>query len=193
MSASARSTACLVCTPEGSFAKRARKRASARYRPAPSLAHESTLNVWPGGERAARHPNRRFGPTLPRALPSGIARGMHDIRLIRENPQGFDNALARRGVAPQSAAILSLDTARRDTATRMQEAQARRNEASKAIGAAMGKGDAATADALKAEVAELETALPGAGRRRAPPHRRAQRCARRPPQPARRRRSAGRG
>jgi seryl-tRNA synthetase len=85
---------------------------------------------------------------------------MHDIRLIRENPQGFDNALARRGVAPQSAAILSLDTARRDTATRMQEAQARRNEASKAIGAAMGKGDAATADALKAEVAELKTALP---------------------------------
>jgi len=85
---------------------------------------------------------------------------MHDIRLIRENPQGFDTALARRGVAPQSAAILSLDTARRDTATRMQEAQARRNEASKAIGAAMGKGDAATADALKAEVAELKTALP---------------------------------
>jgi len=85
---------------------------------------------------------------------------MHDIRLIRENPQGFDTALARRGVAPQSATILSLDTARRDTATRMQEAQARRNEASKAIGAAMGKGDAATADALKAEVAELKTALP---------------------------------
>jgi seryl-tRNA synthetase len=85
---------------------------------------------------------------------------MHDIRLIRENPAGFDLALARRGVAPQSAAILGLDTARRDVATRMQEAQARRNEASKAIGAAMGKGDKETAEALKAEVAELKTALP---------------------------------
>ena len=85
---------------------------------------------------------------------------MHDIRLIRENPEGFDTALARRGVAPQSAAILAIDTARRDVATRMQEAQARRNEASKAIGAAMGKGDKDTAEALKAEVAELKTALP---------------------------------
>jgi len=85
---------------------------------------------------------------------------MHDIRLIRENPEGFDTALARRGVAPQSAAILAIDTARRDVATRMQDAQARRNEASKAIGAAMGKGDKDTAEALKAEVAELKTALP---------------------------------
>ena len=85
---------------------------------------------------------------------------MHDIRLIRENPEGFDTALARRGVAPQSAAILGLDTARRDVATRMQEAQARRNEASKAIGAAMGRGDKDTAEALKAEVAELKTTLP---------------------------------
>lgn len=85
---------------------------------------------------------------------------MHDIRLIRENPAGFDTALARRGVAPQSEAILALDTARRDVATRMQEAQARRNEASKAIGAAMGKGDKDAAEALKAEVAELKTALP---------------------------------
>ncbi|WP_072384349.1 serine--tRNA ligase [Novosphingobium sp. NDB2Meth1] len=85
---------------------------------------------------------------------------MHDIRLIRENPEGFDTALARRGVAPQSAAILALDTARRDVATRMQEAQARRNEASKAIGMAMGKGDKDTAEALKAEVAELKNTLP---------------------------------
>ena len=85
---------------------------------------------------------------------------MHDIRLIRENPESFDAALARRGVAPQSAAILALDAARRDVATRMQEAQARRNDASKAIGAAMAKGDKDTAEALKAEVAALKTSLP---------------------------------
>ena len=58
---------------------------------------------------------------------------MHDIRLIRENPAAFDAALARRGVSAQAEAILSLDARRRDVATRMQESQARRNEASKAI------------------------------------------------------------
>ena len=85
---------------------------------------------------------------------------MHDIRLIRENPVAFDAALARRGVEPQSAAILTLDTARRAVATAMQEAQNRRNEASKAIGAAMGKGDKDEAERLKAEVAELKNTLP---------------------------------
>ena len=85
---------------------------------------------------------------------------MHDLRFIRENPQDFDAALARRGLEPQSAAILALDEKRRDVATRLQQAQARRNEASKAIGAAMGQGDTATAEALKAEVGELKQALP---------------------------------
>ncbi|MBA3053608.1 MAG: serine--tRNA ligase [Sphingomonadales bacterium] len=85
---------------------------------------------------------------------------MHDIRLIRENPQSFDAGLARRGVEPQADAILALDTARRAVATRMQEAQSRRNEASKAIGAAMGRGDQDAAAALKAEVATLKDVLP---------------------------------
>ncbi len=85
---------------------------------------------------------------------------MHDIRLIRENPESFDAALARRGLEPQSSPILALDSARRAVATKMQEAQNRRNEASKAIGAAMGKGDKETAEALKAEVAELKNTLP---------------------------------
>ena len=85
---------------------------------------------------------------------------MHDIRLIRENPEAFDAALALRGVEPVAESILALDTQRRDIATRMQEVQARRNEASKAIGAAMGKGDKDTAETLKAEVAALKTELP---------------------------------
>lgn len=85
---------------------------------------------------------------------------MHDIRQIRENPEAFDAGLARRGLAPASATILALDVSRRELLTRMQEAQARRNEASKAIGAAMGKGDKATAEALKAEVAALKDQLP---------------------------------
>lgn len=86
---------------------------------------------------------------------------MHDIRLIRDNPEAFDAGLARRGLEPRSAGILELDTRRRAVATRMQEAQNRRNEASKAIGAAMGKGDKDAAEALKAEVAELKETLPG--------------------------------
>ena len=85
---------------------------------------------------------------------------MHDIRLIRDNPQGFDAGLARRGVAPVSAHILALDEERRALATKLQDAQSRRNEASKAIGAAMGKGDKETAEALKAEVAEIKQSMP---------------------------------
>jgi seryl-tRNA synthetase len=86
---------------------------------------------------------------------------MHDIRLIRDDPQAFDAALARRGLEPQSGAILALDAARRAIATRMQESQNRRNEASKAIGAAMARGDKDEAGRLKAEVGELKNVLPG--------------------------------
>nr|WP_144098354.1 serine--tRNA ligase [Croceicoccus sediminis] len=85
---------------------------------------------------------------------------MHDIRLIRNDPAAFDAALARRGAEPASAAILAIDEQRREVQTRMQEGQSRRNEASKAIGKAMGQGDTATAEALKAEVAALKETLP---------------------------------
>jgi seryl-tRNA synthetase len=85
---------------------------------------------------------------------------MHDLKYIRENPQDFDAALIRRGAAPVSSSVLALDENRRALLTEMQNAQARRNEASKAIGAAMGKGDMATAEALKAEVAALKDTLP---------------------------------
>jgi len=90
----------------------------------------------------------------------GIARAMHDIRLIRDDPAAFDAALARRGLAPVAAGILALDEQRRAVTTRMQEAQSRRNEASKAIGKAMGQGDTETAEALKAEVGQLKQTLP---------------------------------
>jgi seryl-tRNA synthetase len=85
---------------------------------------------------------------------------MHDLKYIRENPQDFDAALIRRGAAPVAASVLALDENRRALLTEMQNAQARRNEASKAIGAAMGKGDTAAAEALKAEVAALKDTLP---------------------------------
>jgi seryl-tRNA synthetase len=85
---------------------------------------------------------------------------MHDLKYIRENPEAFDAALKRRGAEAVSAQLVSLDEKRRAVQTEMQNAQARRNEASKAIGAAMGQGDTAKADALKAEVAGLKDRLP---------------------------------
>ena len=85
---------------------------------------------------------------------------MHDIRLIRDNPAAFDAQLARRGLAPQAAELGALDERRRALATEMQAVQARRNDASKLIGAAMAKGDKDSAEALKAEVAALKERLP---------------------------------
>ncbi|HZF44997.1 MAG TPA: serine--tRNA ligase, partial [Sphingomonadaceae bacterium] len=72
----------------------------------------------------------------------------------------FDAGLAKRGAEPASTVILDLDTRKREVTTRMQEAQSRRNEASKAIGAAMGKGEIELAEELKLEVAELKRTLP---------------------------------
>jgi seryl-tRNA synthetase len=78
---------------------------------------------------------------------------MHDIRKVRENPEAFDAALARRGLPPQAAALLALDEARREAIAATEAALARRNALSKEIGAAMKRGDAAEAERLKAEVA----------------------------------------
>jgi seryl-tRNA synthetase len=84
---------------------------------------------------------------------------MFDIRLIRENPTAFDAGLARRGIVPVSALILSLDEQWRALTVKVQELQARRNEASKAIGTAKSKGDDLTAASLMAEVAGLKSSL----------------------------------
>jgi seryl-tRNA synthetase len=85
---------------------------------------------------------------------------MHDIRFIRENPQAFDAALARRGLEPLAAQLIAIDEERRALTTQVQVAQSRRNEASKLIGAAMAKGDKEGAEAIKAEVAALKEQMP---------------------------------
>src|SRR5690242_19241234 len=85
---------------------------------------------------------------------------MHDIRFIRENPAAFDQGLARRGLSPLSADILALDERSRAIKTELQQGQARRNEASKAIGQAMAAKDSDKAEALKAEVAALKESMP---------------------------------
>lgn len=85
---------------------------------------------------------------------------MLDIRLIRDDPAAFDAAMARRGKPADAATILDLDRRRREVVTELQVGQARRNEASKAIGAAKAKKDEETAAALMAEVATLKQRLP---------------------------------
>ncbi len=84
---------------------------------------------------------------------------MLDIKWIRENPEALDAALSKRGASAVSSDVLALDEARRQHIAKVQEAQERRNAASKEIGKAMGEKDMATADRLKAEVAELKTFL----------------------------------
>ena len=79
---------------------------------------------------------------------------MHDIRTIRENPEAFDAALARRGLSPMSADILSLDQARRTKITAAEGAQAERNAASKEVGKAKAAGDEAEFERLRQLVAE---------------------------------------
>lgn len=84
---------------------------------------------------------------------------MLDIKWIRENPEALDAALKKRGASAVSSDVLALDEARRQHIAKVQEAQERRNAASKEIGKAMAEKDMATADRIKAEVAELKTFL----------------------------------
>jgi seryl-tRNA synthetase len=82
---------------------------------------------------------------------------MHDIRYIRENPQAFDKAMARRGISSISPEILKIDEKRRATQTAMQDAQARRNDLSKQVGDI--KRTSGNADAVMEEVAGLKDRL----------------------------------
>jgi seryl-tRNA synthetase len=85
---------------------------------------------------------------------------MHDIKWIRDNGQVFDAALKRRGLEPLSASLLAIDERRRAAILRSEQAQARRNAASKEIGDAKKAKDDARAASLMSEVAELKTTLP---------------------------------
>ncbi len=85
---------------------------------------------------------------------------MHDIKSIRDNPSAFDAALKRRGLEPLSASLLAIDEKRRAAILASEQAQARRNSASKEIGEAKKARDDARAAKLMAEVAELKTTMP---------------------------------
>ncbi|MGQ2991727.1 MAG: serine--tRNA ligase [Brevundimonas sp.] len=87
---------------------------------------------------------------------------MHDIKAIRENPAAYVAGWSSRGVEGAEALvaeILKLDGELRAAQTAGQDALAKRNAASKLIGAAMAKKDMAEADRLKAEVEALKGAI----------------------------------
>lgn len=84
---------------------------------------------------------------------------MHDIRAIRETPAAFVSGWSSRGVEGADvlvADLIRLDAALRAAQTAGQEALAKRNAASKLIGAAMAKKDTAEAERLKGEVETLK-------------------------------------
>jgi seryl-tRNA synthetase len=82
-----------------------------------------------------------------------------DIKWIRDNAAAFDAGLKKRGLGPLSKKLLEIDEARRQHLTRLQEAQARRNAASKEIGKAKGAKDETAAQKLMTEVAELKEVI----------------------------------
>ena len=101
-------------------------------------------------------PYRRYTiPPIPTKSPA-----MYDIKWIREHPDTFDRGLKRRGLDPLSGKLLALDEKRRAAITKFEQAQARRNAASKEIGEAKKAKDEFRATALMAEVGELKTTLP---------------------------------
>ena len=92
---------------------------------------------------------------------------MHDIRWIRDNPEAFDAALARRGLAPESASLIALDARRREAQTEAQTLQSERNALSKEIGRAKAEGRdvadvIARVGAMKDRLGELEAERKGA-------------------------------
>jgi seryl-tRNA synthetase len=84
---------------------------------------------------------------------------MLDIKWIRENPEALDRALRNRNAEPAAERLIALDEARRAHIKKLEDAQARRNAASKEIGKAKAGKDEATAQKLMAEVAELKQFL----------------------------------
>jgi seryl-tRNA synthetase len=113
------------------------------------------------GQKGQRAPRIALSP---RDHVEQEASAVFDIRWIRDNPGAFDAGLRKRGLKPGgevkfSGELIALDEARRRIVTRLQEAQARRNAASKEIGSAKKAKDEAKAQALMAEVTALKDEL----------------------------------
>src|SRR3954470_16736402 len=88
---------------------------------------------------------------------------MHDIRLIRDNPDAFDAGLRRRGLEPLSAELIALDDLRKEATTTAQQILERKNRLSKEIGRAKSQGDEARFAELMRERDSLDRDMARAG------------------------------
>ncbi|MFY7761160.1 serine--tRNA ligase [Aquidulcibacter sp.] len=84
---------------------------------------------------------------------------MHDLKALRDNPAHYDASWALRGLSAQTPAILEIDSRLRTAMTKRMEAEAVRNSASKAIGAAKAQKNEAEAARLMAEVADAKATI----------------------------------
>jgi len=91
---------------------------------------------------------------------------MLDIKLIREDPERFRRALARRDLEARVDELLAADELRRSLTVRVDELRATQNRASKAIGGAKGEDKQSLIDevaAVSTELKALEPQLSDAG------------------------------
>jgi seryl-tRNA synthetase len=84
---------------------------------------------------------------------------MHDLKALRDNPSHYDAGWARRGLDPQTPVILEIDTRLRAAKSKRMDAEAVRNAASKAIGAAKAQKNEAQASRLMEEVAAAKATM----------------------------------
>jgi len=91
---------------------------------------------------------------------------MHDIRAIRDDPDAFDAAMARRGHSKMSNQLIVFDDGRKAAIAKAQAYQAERNTLAKTIGEAKRAkqdtaGFEARGSALRLEMQILEKDIPG--------------------------------
>jgi seryl-tRNA synthetase len=84
---------------------------------------------------------------------------MHDLKALRDNPAFYDAGWARRGLSAQTPAILEIDARLRAAKSKRMDAEAIRNSASKAIGAAKAQKNEAEASRLMEEVARAKVMM----------------------------------
>ncbi len=87
---------------------------------------------------------------------------MHDIKLIRKNPEAFDAGIVNRGGEPFADVLLEQDEHRRIALTELQELQSAINLASKKAGEAKAKGDETEFEQLSAIKKEMKPTLDAA-------------------------------
>ena len=83
---------------------------------------------------------------------------MHDIRLIRENPEAFDAGLARRGLPPMAQTIKNADQQRRNLKFQLETLRADKKKLSAFYGQLAALGQANTDEALNYKQQSVELA-----------------------------------